>query len=378
MRPPRGTPHGMAGWKLGVAAGEGLRNWRHGRWLTALATLFIAAAMSATAITDAIAIDRLVRDEAAWEDAGGRVLVATNADAGGIDRAACEGVARLDGVSASVSLTRLEARAGVANAPEANLPLVAAGEGIGRLLGLEPAAGAILPRDLASGIGVGPGDTITLVPGTAASDALAVDMLPTAPVPVAAVTDTGVLAEDFAYAVLLPTSASGRAGSCYVRAAPGYLADVRAALPALLASDGQPPVVADRLVGGAYARDFAAEYADRGLKQAPWAVGASAALLWLLLVWIRRSRDGLYATLGADSSTRTVIRTSEGTALVVVATALAALVTAGVLRMTVASVAAVSHDVVRHLTIAGSVAVLGVLVSALVPLRSPLGALKDR
>ncbi|MGV8979103.1 MAG: hypothetical protein ACOH17_13770 [Cellulomonas sp.] len=371
MRPPR--------WKVAVAIGEGLRNWRNGRWLTILATVFIIAALALPALADGLGISRLVEDERAWEQAGGRMLVVTNDTAGGIDRAACEAAGRVDGVVASASLTRLPVRAGVPNAPDAKLPLVAVSEGIGPLLGLEPSAGgAILPLEIADGIGIHEGSSIRLTADVDPKAPSLATLLPDGLITVGAVADTSVLGEDYAYAVLLPTSASGLAAMCVVRVAPGYLESMRTSLPAMLSVAGHDSIVADRLIRGAYARDFSDGYATRGLKQSPWLVGAAISLLWLLLVWMRRARDGLYATLGADRSTRTIVRATEGLALIGASVLIGVVVVSGVLVLTATHPGAVVHDMIRHLTIATSVAVLGVLVSTLLPLRSPLAALKDR
>ncbi|NMR20397.1 arginine N-succinyltransferase [Cellulomonas fimi] len=301
----------------------------------------------------------------------------SNDEANGIDRAACESAARIDGINAAASLTRLPQRAGAANAPDAALPLVAAGEGIGPLLGLPPATGLILPPDIADGLGVQAGDDVRLTASTDLSAPAAALPVPDGPLPVGAVTETTVLGEQYAYAVLLPTSASGKASTCMVRVKAGYLDAARDALPAMLGDAGQDAVVADRLIGGTYARDFSAEYAQRGLKQAPWLSGTAVSLLWLLLVWIRRGRDGLYATLGADRATRTIIRTTEGLTLTLTSAVVATGVVAGTLAAMTTSPEAVITDITRHLTIATAVSMLGVLTSTLIPLRSPLAALKD-
>ncbi|HEY0238692.1 MAG TPA: hypothetical protein VGC37_08605 [Friedmanniella sp.] len=365
-------------WKVSVAVGEGLRNWRHGRWLTVLAAAFTTAALTAPTIVDTLGIDRLVQDEHAWERAGGRVLVLSNDEAGGIDRAACESAARIDGISAAASLTRLPQLAGAANAPDADLPLVAAGEGIGPMLGLPPLTGLILPPDIADGLGVQAGDDVRLTASIDPSTPTATLPVPDGPLLVAAVVDTTVLGEQYASAVLLPSSASGQASTCMVRVEAGYLDAAREALPAMLGDAGQDAIVADRLIGGTYARDFSTEYAQRGLKQAPWLSGAAVSMLWLLLVWIRRGRDGLYATLGADRATRMIIRTTEGLVLVLTAAFAATAVVAGTLAVVASNPDALVADVVRHLTIATAVSLLGILASTLIPLRSPLAALKDR
>lgn len=228
------------------------------------------------------------------------------------------------------------------------------------------------------GLGVRAGDDVRLTASTDQIAPAAALPVPDDPLPVVAVTDTSVLGEQYAFAVLLPTSASGKASTCMVRVEAGYLDAARDALPALLGDAGQDAVVADRLIGGAYARDFSAEYAERGLRQAPWLSGAAVSLLRLLLVWVRRGRDGLYATLGADRAARTIIRITEGMALTITSALVATGVVAAMLAAMTTSPASVIGDVTRHLTIAVAVSLLGVLSSALTPLRSPLAALKDR
>ncbi|KSW29247.1 hypothetical protein [Cellulomonas sp. B6] len=377
MSTPSGAPQKR--WRFAAAVDEGLRNWRNGRWLTILTTVLVVAAATVPVVADGLGLARLVADERSWVAAGGRMLVVTNDPAGGVDRAACESTARVEGITASASLRRLALRAGVPNAPDARIPLVAVSEGIGPVLGLHPSTdGVILPPELADGLGVRAGQTITLTADIDPQEPAGATVLPVGPVPVAAVADTSVLGEDNAYAILLPTPAAGRAGACFVTADAGFLESVRAVLPTMLSADGQDAVVTDRLVNGEYSRDFSAEYATRGLVDAPWAVGASISLLWLLLVWLRRGRDGLYATLGADRATRAVIRVTEGAALVGTSMLLAAGTATAVLAVAVPDPLAVAPDVVRHLTIVTSVAVLGVLVSAVLPLKSPLAALKDR
>ncbi len=385
MSPDSGGAREQSGsrWRVSVAVGEGLRNWRHGRWLTWAATILITAAFAVPAIVDGVGVSRLVAAERAWEAAGGRVLVATNDNAGGVPRAACEAASRIDGIAASASLTRLTARAGLVNAPDADLPVVAAGAGVSGLLGAH-GGGAILPPDIADTLRVTAGNAIW-VSGTTTRAADGPPILtdaaadiPTGRVTVGVVTDTTLLGERYAYALLLPATATGLAEACFVRAEPGHLDAARDALPTLLASGGQDAVVADRLISGDYVRDYATEYRQRGLKDAPWAVGAATALLWLLLVWVRRSRDGLYTTLGADGPTRAVIRTTEGLALVGSSTLAAGTVAFGVLTIAGADLTAVAGGTGRHLAIATTVAIIGVVASAGLPFGTPLAALKDR
>lgn len=376
---PSGLRHASqrrARWRMSIAVGEGLRNWYHGRWLTVLLTVFISAVLTMPALVDGIAVARMIEEERAWVAAGGRMLVVTNDDGEGIPRAACESAARISGIAATVALTRLPSRVGFANAPDSEIPVVAAGEGIGPVLGLAGSTGAVLPEDVAEALGVEVGDRVHLTE-LATSDGDGVFVTQEA-VPVGAISDTTVLGEEYAYAVLLPTSAVGMARTCLVRVEPGFVESVRSALPTLLASGGLDGVVADRLIGGEFARDFADEYASRGLRHAPWSVGAAVSLVWLLITWVRRGRDGLYATVGADGPTRAVIRTAEGFALLGTSAAVSAgVVTIGLVLAT-HDLGMVAQLAARHLVVATSVSVVGVVLSTAVPLRSPLAALKDR
>lgn len=378
------------GWRAGVAVGEGVLNFVHGRWLSWVTAALVAAGLSIPALIDALWVSDLVTAEREWVAAGGRVLVVTNEAAGGVPRAACEATARIDGVEAAAALTRLSARAGLANAPEAGLVVVAAGEGISALLGTEPVSGALIPPGLADDLGVETGDHlwVTRVPAatpngpaaaTGGAGAAGTDgPLPVGPIAIGAVADASVLGESYESAVFLPVAAEGRAEACVVRAAPGYVEPLRDALPTILTSDGSDAIVADRLIGGAYARNFAAEYAVRGLRDAPWGVGGGIAALWLLVTWVRRGRDSLYATLGADWAARAVMRASEGLALLATAAALACLVTIGSLALVGADLPAVLPGVAMCGVTAIGIAVVGILACAVAPLGGALAALKDR
>lgn len=371
------SAHRRAGWRLTVAAGEGFRNWRSGRWLTAIATTFVIGVLSIPTVIDGVWIDRLLADERAWVSAGGRTLVVTNDEGGGIPRVDCESLTHIEGVRASASLTRMPERTGTVSAPDANIPLVAAGEGIWGLLGVAPVDGVIVPVDIAQDLRLQAGSPLVLTPTSAGGPAGSGSPAREAS-SVGAVVDTSVLGEQFEYALLLPTSATGNASTCMISYAPGYETSIRQVIPTLLGDGTHDAVLADRLVSGTYGRDFSAEYERRGLRLASWFGGGAISLLWLLIVWIRRGRDGLYATLGADFAARAVIRGSEGVVLIGTS-ALAAVVVVGLITpLALQAPSALVADLLRHLAITSGVAIIGVCASVFLPLRSPLASLKDR
>ncbi len=390
VRPPHRERR--SGWSLLTAADEGVRAWRHGRWLTWILGVLLAALFGVPSVVDAMQVDHLVQDERAWVAAGGRVFVVTNDQAGGVSRATCEALVSLSGVDAAASLTRLADRVGLAQAPDANLPIVAAGEGIARLVNAPPLGGGVLlPSSIAGELHVHRGASLALVPavggsgntveGSAAGPEAVADSdrdVPAESLSVAAVADLSLLGDVFSSAVVVPVSATGLASTCFVRVGAGYVESYRAALPALLATDGFGAVVGDRLVAGSFSRNYSAEYRDRPLRNAPWAAGAVAAILWILVRWIRRGQDGLYATLGADWATRTVLRGVEWICTLLASQVVAAVGVIATLLALDADLHAVTGLVIRFAAISAATATVGAVAGTLVPLRSPLAALKDR
>jgi hypothetical protein len=382
-----GSPRPRGGWGLRVSIDEGLRSWRAGRWLIGILTVLLVLGFTVPAVTDTLQVGRLAADERAWEAAGGRLLVATNEESG-VPRLACEQLADVTGVEASASMTRLARPASLVTAPGAALPVVAVSEGAAELLGLDQiGSGVVLASEVGETLRLGAGDPIELaaaedragtVSGEPTREVAGSQQLPAGVLHVAAVADLSLLGEQRAGGMLLAVPAQGAADACFVRLAPGYLQAARQALPALLQTDGTPAVVADRLVGGQFARDYAAEYRTRGLRNAPWAIGLAAALLWLLVRWVRRGQEGLLATLGARWPARTTIRLSEWIALIsTVSVASMLLSSAALLALGVAPGIAFPH-VLRFVLIATLSATAGAALVALVPLQPALAVLKDR
>jgi hypothetical protein len=382
-----GSPRRSGGWGLRVSVDEGLRSWRAGRWLIGILTVLLVLGFTVPAVADTLQVSRLAADERAWEAAGGRLLVATNEESG-VPRLACEQLTDMAGIEASASLTRLARPASLVAAPGAAIPVVAVSEGAAELLGLDPiGSGVVLAAEVGETLRLEAGDPIKPAAaedraGTVSQEptreAAGSQQLPAGVLQVAAVADLSLLGEQRAGGMLLAVPAQGAADACFVRLAPGYLQAARQALPALLHADGTPAVVADRLVGGQFARDYAAEYRARGLRGAPWAVGLAAALLWLLVRWVRRGQEGLLATLGARWPARTTIRLTEWIALIsTVAIASVLLSSAALLALGVESGIAVPH-VLRFILIATLTATAGAALVAVVPLQPALAVLKDR
>lgn len=382
-----GSSRRRGGWGLRVAIDEGLRSWRAGRWLLGILSVLLVSGFTVPAVADTLQVSRMVVDERAWEAAGGRLLVATN-EGLGVPRLACERLADVAGVEASASLTRLARPASLVTAPGAAIPVVAVSEGADGLLGLDPIGSGVV---LASGVGqtlrLEAGDAIAL--SSAEDRAGSVDQgptretdgsreLPAGVLTVAAVADLSLLGEQRSGGMLLTVPVQGAADTCFVRLAPGYVEAARQALPALLQTNGTPAVVADRLLGGEFARDYAAEYVGRGLRSAPWAIGFAAALLWLLVRWVRRGQEGLLATLGARWPTRTTMRLVEWSALIgTVAVVSVVLSTAALLLLGVEAGITLPH-VLRFVLVATLSSTAGAALVALVPLQPALAGLKDR
>lgn len=378
-----------------------------GRWLSVLLVALFSAGLAAVAITDAVQVQRLVDDERAWVAAGGRMLVATN-DAGGVPAAACEDLRNHPGVLAAAAVSRLDEPVALGIAPQGAVAAVTATEGAAALLGLDGfVGGVVLPETIADTTGLPVGSHLLLAPAPstdgltlatppgggpatgqgdgsgAAQPPGAQDVGPPAlldaqPLQVVDVADLSLLGEERSSGILLPVAAAGVADACFVNTRPGHVDAAREALPAMLATSGTPAVVADRLVGGQLARDYAQEHDQRASRQAPWALAVGLGVLWLLVRWLRRGHDGLYATLGAGPTVRTVIRMTEWTLLVLLSVTLAGIA------VTIASAtlgldaAVAGPHAARATIITVGVATAIAALAAAVPLRSPLDALKDR
>jgi hypothetical protein len=175
-------------------------------------------------------------------------------------------------------------------------------------------------------------------------------------------------------------SVSGQADTCFVETRPGSEAAVRSSVATLLGSSDRESsvLVGDRLMNGRFARDYVAEYRTRTLRSGPWAGGVALGVLWVLLRWLRRADDGLYASLGATWWDRMIIRQAEWLACLVVGCAGSLAVLAAVVaRLGDDHWVAVTHGL-RFVVMASLCASAISLASALVPLRSPMSALKDR
>jgi len=358
--------------------------------LTAILGLLMILGLGVPATADAVTVARLVADEQTWVAAGGRVLVVTD-EAGGVPRAACAGLVDVVGVEAAAAVSRQPHTAALATAPGAAVPVVTATAGVSDLLGL-PALGsqAVLPPSLATELRLDVGDRLTLLPApwsvsgefsgeggpTAATDPL--DQPPSGPITVAAVADLGLLGEASSTGVLVLVAPLGLADSCFVRSTATGVEPLRDALPALLSIAGSQPVVSDRLAQGRFVRDYAAEYDARPLRLVPWAAGTALGFVWLLIRWVRRGQDGLYATLGADWSVRAAIRMSEWSCALAVSI-IGAWVTAVATSWLLGAPTAVALvHVTRSVLIGAAAATVMAIVATALPLRSPLAALKDR
>jgi hypothetical protein len=275
--------------------------------------LLICWAGAGPGAVDALAVTDLTAREAEFVAAGGNIVIAVNKDAG-VSALACDRLAAAPGVIASAALTRLDEPATVAAAPGADLAVFAVTSGIWRLLGVaaSPWRDLILPASVADRLGAGEGDWLRLAaaPGTTGA------LLPAHPLR-ATVAEAQVLGEQYT-GILLPVApiADAAADACVVAADPADLAAVRDALPAVLPARDGHTVVLDRLIAGRFTADYSAAYRERPLAWAWSASGAVLGLVWLLLLWLRRGTDALYATLGARATSRLVLRLTEWSILV--------------------------------------------------------------
>ncbi|HLV57811.1 MAG TPA: hypothetical protein VKY81_02900 [Natronosporangium sp.] len=298
----------MSGWRPGVAAGEGLRAALAGRWLSAVLALLVCWAGALPGAVDAVTVSNLVAEEQRFLDAGGGVVIASVRE-GGVPALACERLDRAEGVEAAAALTHLGEPATLSAARGGDVTAFSASASIWRLLRVtgSPARDAILPLSIAERLGVRDGDWLHFErsPGTGG------EWVPGEPVRVT-VADTQILGDQYTGLLLpAPAGADTLADACVVAAEPAQLPALKAALPAVLAGGAGPPVLQDRLFTGEFTADYSAAYAHRPLRWAWAAVGALVGAVWLLLSWVRRADDALYATMGAGAGTRLLIRGTQ-------------------------------------------------------------------
>lgn len=305
----------MTGWRRREAVQEGLRSLAASGAVGAALVAVVAAGLAVPAVLDATQVSTLVTEEAAWIDSGGTVLIAS-ADGTQLDARQCEAVAAMTGVEAAFGVTRHPGGAGTAAAPDARVAVASATSGMyGFLHG--QAGGALIASRVQQDIGSGPALTL-LPPVTAQVDPSAPSAAgpaspggPAGTVRISDRVDTGVLGDEYAYVVLVPQRTAGTVDRCYVRARPADLDTIRAALPAVLATPDEPVVVADRLVGGRFSRDYSQEFDERTTRLLPPLGGVVVAVMWLVVSWYRRGEDGLYRTLGATATDRLTMRGCE-------------------------------------------------------------------
>lgn len=365
-------------WPLGLAAREGVATARHGRWTSLLVIVAIAACIAVPGAADSVAVSKLIADEQAWIAAGGHVFVVTGARiadrANPVAAVACDRLTQLDGVVAAFAMLPDSGRGAFSHIPGGRVPVYTASPGVTRFLGAASTAGApvIVTAGLASRTGVHNGEVVHVqgyngLVATATSAPLTVR-----------IADSTVLGEEYDGALLMPTLLTGDADSCFVRTDSAHYSAIQAALPALLAHEGQPAIAQPRLFSSQFTVDYTHAFEDRAFRWL-WVAAASLLLLiWVITQWFRRSQLAIYATFGMRAASRQVMQVSEWAVLaafglpwgwglgVVWALALGASPETAVLQVS-------SHAMLTILA-----ATVAVVVVGLRPTGSLLDALKDR
>lgn len=367
---------GSRPWRVWVATGEGVRSALAGRWLSAASVLLVCWVGAVPGAVDAATVARLVDDEQRFLAAGGNVVVVENREAG-VPQRACAQLAAADGIAGSTALTRLDEPVTLSAARGGDLAVFAVTSGVWRLLGAEasPTRVGIVPASIAGRVGLADGDWLRLErsPGTRGGWFPDEQMRVT-------VADTRILSEEYR-GLLLPTvvTAGVTADACVVAAEPNHLSALKASLPAALASGSGQPVIRERLFTGEFTTDYALSYRQRPLQWAWVAAGCLLGLVWLLVRWVRRGDDALYATLGADAANRLLLlRVTEWVVLAGLGGVWAiALGVAGAMAAGARFSLAATH-VVHHVGAALLVATAFVLISQVCRPRSLLADLKDR
>lgn len=304
-------PRNRRVWPLRLAAREGVATARTGRWTSTLMVIAVAWVVAAGA-ADALGVTALVEREREWIDAGGHVSIVTGASfqsqQNPVPTAACEGLAAVEGVTASFALTRGDTMAAFFHAPGNNVTVVSVTPGITQFLDLKTREQPVVVATaaLAERTGVKDGEVVSISARSAGGGAIG-----TSDALTLHIVDTAALSEDLDGAMLMPTAMGSEAGECYVRTDSAHKDAVAAMLPSALAYEGMPATARPRITPSDFAIDFSTAFQERDLR---WLWVPSAALLgllWGMVQWFRRSHLAIYATFGMRAAPRLAMQASE-------------------------------------------------------------------
>jgi len=378
-------------WLRSEAAGEGLRSVWYGRGIAVALLLSATWGAIVPAVLDAVMVQALVDDERAWVAAGGRVLVATHASSDGVDRRRCEQLGNLEGVIAVGSLSRSEGTVRTTSAPSDNVALVSLTPGAWQLLGGVGARRSPLAADvgvlaaraerwgLRDGSYIVLSETEGLAPGSVRGDrGLGASDAPGVTDPLRVfVVPSGLIGEEFS-GLFLRVAPEGGADACYVALGARYYEPMREALPAILASEGEPAQVAERLHRGAFFEDYASRYEARATRWGAAGAGVVIGAVWLFVGWARRSVRALYVTLGFERRELIYFQGAEWAVVAAFAVVVgwgSAVLIASALGVPVVDVApSAARSIVGTLLVASGFVCVGFLM----PVRSVVEDLKDR
>jgi len=371
-------------WPARLCLREGAINAASGRWSSALVVVTVCWLMAAAGALDAIAVARLVAAERAWIDAGAFVLVVEAARSeqreSFVPAAACDRLARLDGIEASFAVSRAPQGVALTQAPGGTVSLLEVTAGASTFLDVpdDPRGVALVTQTLAARTGLSDGDPLALTRTarsavTAGHGSLGTHVLR------ARVVDPAQLGEEFDGAVLVPNlTGDVDADRCYVRTDSPHAAATEALLMSALADEDRAPVVGPRLHGGEFTVSHRGAYSERPLRWAWAAAAAVLVLLWASAHWSRRSETAVYATFGVTRARRALMEWSEWTVLVAAGACWGwALGVVGACLAGAAPATALVH-VSTQVGLTAAAASVGVVLLGLRPAGSLLDDLKDR
>jgi len=367
--------HGTERWRARDSINEALVNvYRGGAIMVAVIAIIVGVTAAAVA-GDLTAGNRIVASEATYIAAGGDLIIARPGNDGSLDASACARVSTVNGVIRSFSLDVEVGAAAIAGRPEVQQTVVTATLPVVDLLHISnmTATDVVASRILADRWSWQVGSIVGLEP----SD-IERPVVPTGLRTVVAVRDLELLSEGASTGLLTIRPAVGPTQSCFVQVQRAYRDDIIAALPALLAERADQPVqVAPRLPEGRFAQNSAHDFDSRPTRFVGLGAGVVAGFLWTVVMWMRRGRAALYASLGVPWSGGVLIRWGEGVVVTVSGLAWGAILGAVLAKMHGLEGWDVTSIVAGHVFVAVAVDVIVVVVAALWK-PAILFALKDR
>lgn len=287
---------------------EGLANFAASRLRTVSMLAIMVLAIGGTAVSEAITIDRIVEDQQRYIAAGGNIILAR----GDIDVAACLDLTHLEHVIAAAAVRR-EPESLKLGLPGERAALVTATASVAGLVPLASGQWPVADELIATADAAGERD-LTM------GRNIAVDGRT---ITISGVGQTSRLGADFSSGLVAFGPPTITYDTCIIETTTNATEVFERILEGLVARPGATLDTQRRVPQAEFGVDHPADYRERPTRLTWIPAGLAISLFWTVILTARRSERGLYASVGASTSTTTLIYLAEFTAALAVSVVLA-------------------------------------------------------